>query len=62
MKVELLVARSGPTINQNVGEQITVGEDEGKRLIEAGQAVAVKESGRSKKGVETASVGPEETR
>ena len=42
MKVKLLVGRSGPDLNQVAGEEIDVGEDEGKRMIAAGQAEAVR--------------------
>ena len=42
MKVCLLVSRAGPTLSQKKGDVIDVSSDEGKRLIAAGQAQAVK--------------------
>lgn len=38
MKIQLLVARSGPAGAFNVGDEISVDDAEGKRMIEAGQA------------------------
>lgn len=46
MKVKLLVSRCGPTVNQNAGDVVEVGDAEGKRMIEANQAVPVAESKR----------------
>ena len=48
MKVKLLVSRAGPTLCQKAGDIVAGSADEGKRLIEAGQGVAVK--GGSAKG------------
>ena len=45
MKVSLLVSRAGPTFSQKKGDVIDVSSDEGKRLIAAGQAQAVKGGG-----------------
>ena len=45
MKVCLLVSRAGPTFSQKKGEIVNVSPDEGKRLIAAGQAQAVKGGG-----------------
>ena len=42
MKVKLLVSRSGPAGAQNVGDEIDVSDDEGKRMIEAGQCQPVR--------------------
>lgn len=39
MKVKLLVGRSGPRISQAPGDVVDVSDAEGKRMIEAGQAV-----------------------
>ena len=49
MKVCLLVSRAGPTFSQKAGDVIDVSSDEGKSLIAAGQAQAVK-GGASKGG------------
>lgn len=58
MKVKLLVGRCGPTVNDNAGDEITVSEDEGKRMIAANQAVPVRqkrtERATKKDAVETA--------
>jgi len=45
MKVSLLVSRAGPTFSQKKGDIVDVSADEGKRLIAAGQAQAVKGGG-----------------
>ena len=45
MKVSLLVSRAGPTFSQKKGDIIDVSSDEGKRLIAAGHAQAVKGGG-----------------
>lgn len=45
MKVCLLVSRAGPTLSQKKGDVVDVSADEGKRLIAAGQAQAVKGGG-----------------
>jgi hypothetical protein len=42
MKIELLVARAGPSGSQNRGDVIDVSDAEAIRMIEAGQAVAVR--------------------
>ena len=42
MKICLLVSRAGPTFSQKKGDIVEVSADEGKRLIAAGQAQAVK--------------------
>ena len=54
MKVCLLVSRAGPTFSQKKGDVIDVSSDEGKRLIAAGQAQAVK-GGASKGGSSSSS-------
>ena len=41
MKVRMLVSRSGPGISDSVGDVISVPAEEAKRMIAAGQAVAV---------------------
>ena len=45
MKVSLLVSRAGPPFSQKKGDVVDVSADEGKRLIAAGQAQAVKGGG-----------------
>lgn len=45
MKICLLVSRAGPTFSQKKGDIVEVSADEGKRLIAAGQAQAVKGGG-----------------
>lgn len=42
MKLKLLVSRCGPLGAQNAGDEIEVDEAEAVRMIEAGQAVAVR--------------------
>ncbi len=42
MKVKLLVSRAGVDFAQNVGDEIDVSDDEGVRMIEAGQAMPVR--------------------
>ena len=42
MKIKLLVSRAGPRISQNAGDVIEVTGAEAKRMIEAGQAEAVR--------------------
>ena len=54
MKVCLLVSRAGPTFSQKKGDIVEVSSDEGKRLIAAGQAQAVK-GGASKGGSSSSS-------
>ena len=54
MKVCLLVSRAGPTFSQKKGDIVEVSADEGKRLIAAGQAQAVK-GGASKGGSSSSS-------
>lgn len=44
MKIKLLVSRSGFHGAQSVGEEIEVGNAEGIRMIEAGQATPVRET------------------
>jgi len=41
MRIKLLVARAGPTLSQNPGEEIDVPAAEAARMIAAGQAVAL---------------------
>lgn len=48
MKVKLLIARAGVDFTQNVGDEIEVSAEEGKRLIEAGQAAPVRSSAPEK--------------
>lgn len=43
MEIELLTSRSGPGGAQNRGDKITVSDDEGTRLIKAGQAIPVRD-------------------
>ena len=54
MKICLLVSRAGPTFSQKKGDIVEVSADEGKRLIAAGQAQAVK-GGASKGGSSSSS-------
>ncbi len=42
MKVKLLTSRAGLDFSQNRDEEIEVSAAEGKRLIEAGQAIPVR--------------------
>lgn len=42
MKIQLLVSRAGANFSQAAGEQIDVSDAEGRRMIEAGQAVLVR--------------------
>ena len=49
MQVKLTISRAGARVSQSAGEIVEVGEEEGARMIEAGQAEAV-----SAKGKETA--------
>lgn len=49
MNVKLTVSRGGGRLSQSAGQVVEVSEEEGARLIEAGQAEAV-----SAKGKETA--------
>lgn len=44
MKVKLLVSRAGVGFSQSVGDEVDVSDAEGKRMIEAGQAVPVRET------------------
>lgn len=44
MKVKLLIARAGVDFTQNAGDEVEVSAEEGKRLIEAGQAAPVREN------------------
>jgi hypothetical protein len=39
MKVKLLCSRVSPSFSQNAGDEIEVEDDEGLRMIEAGQCV-----------------------
>lgn len=48
MEVKLLVSRGGVGFAQNAGDVITVGDKEGVRMIEAGQAVPVREAKRER--------------
>lgn len=41
MKLKLLCSRAGVGFSQNVGDEIEVGDAEGLRMIDAGQAVLV---------------------
>ena len=41
MKVKLLCSRSGIDFSQNAGEEIEVSDDEGLRMVEAGQAAII---------------------
>lgn len=53
MKVKLLCSRSGPAGSFNKDDEIEVGDAEGARMIEAGQAVPVRAEKR-----ETATAKP----
>ena len=58
MKVKLLVSRAGAGFVQNRGDEIEVSDDEGARMIEAGQAIEIiglkKETASSKTKTEKA--------
>tara|TARA_R110000744_G_scaffold311655_1_gene419135 strand:- start:310 stop:501 length:192 start_codon:yes stop_codon:yes gene_type:complete len=43
MRVKLLISRAGKDLTQNAGEQITVDDSEGLRMIQAGQALLIEE-------------------
>ncbi len=58
MKVKLLISRAGLSFSQNIGDEVEVGEEEGKRLIQAGKATPVTE----KRKVQKATSNPKETR
>ena len=51
MKVKLLVGRSGPGGAQSPNDVIDVGNDEGQRMIAAGQAVLVRSAPKPEKAV-----------
>lgn len=42
MRIKLLVSRCGPAVSQSVGDEIDVPDTEGRRMIDAGQAVPVR--------------------
>ena len=48
MKVKLLVGRAGTGFSQNVGEVVEMSDAKAKRLIDAGQAEAVKPAPKKK--------------
>jgi len=57
MKIKLLCSRAGPDVVQNRGDEIDVGDDEGLRMIEAGQAATAAvdvEEAKNKTEAETA--------
>lgn len=58
MKVKLLISRAGPSLSQNYGDVVEVGDEEGKRLIAAGKAEPVAEKRKAQK----ATTAPKETR
>ena len=41
MKIKLLTSRAGADFSQNVGDVVDVSDGEGKRMIDAGQAIPV---------------------
>ena len=43
MKVKLLISRAGKDLTQNAGDQITVDDSEGLRMIKAGKALLIEE-------------------
>jgi len=51
MKVKLLVSRATASGAENRGDEITVDSAEGTRMIEAGQAIAVREGKAPEKAV-----------
>lgn len=51
MKVKLMVARSGPKINQNAGDIVEVSDLEGERMIIAAQAEALAEPAKVSRAV-----------
>lgn len=48
MKVKLLVSRGGLNFSQKAGEEIVVADDEGGRMIAAGQAVSLEPAPEAK--------------
>jgi len=46
MKIKLLTSRSGIDFSQNMGDEIDVSDAEAVRMIESGQAVAVRSAGK----------------
>jgi len=44
MKIKLLCSRAGNGFSQNRGDEIEVGAEEGKRMIDAGQAELMREA------------------
>lgn len=47
MKVKLLISRACSGFSQNVGDEVDVSSDEAVRMIEAGQATAVRSAGKN---------------
>lgn len=41
MKVQLTISRAGARLSQSAGDIAEVGDEEGRRMIAAGQAIAV---------------------
>lgn len=41
MKVKLTISRAGARLSQNSGDIVEVGDEEGRRMIAAGQATAI---------------------
>jgi hypothetical protein len=41
MKVQLTVSRAGARLSQSAGDIAEVGDEEGRRMIAAGQAIAI---------------------
>lgn len=48
MFLKLLTSRCGPNLSQAVGDVIEVGDSEGVRMIEAGQAEPIREKSTDK--------------
>ena len=51
MKVKLLTSRAGVDFSQNVGDVVEVSGEEGKRMIENGQAVPLRNEAEPERAV-----------
>lgn len=48
VKVQLLVSRQGPTVNQNVGDIVEVTTQEADNMVRAAQAIMVRTKAKAK--------------
>lgn len=55
MRITLLENRTGPRVDQQIGDIVDVDDREGRRMIRAGQAI---ETAVASRHVETATAGP----